>query len=46
MYKDRRIALVIPAHNEERLIGKTLAAVPALIDRVFVVDDCQPGPSK
>lgn len=39
MYRDRRIALVIPAYNEERLIRPTLEAVPALIDRVYVVDD-------
>ncbi|MBS1963929.1 MAG: glycosyltransferase family 2 protein [Bdellovibrionales bacterium] len=42
MYRDRRVALVIPAYNEERLIGKTLAAVPPLFDRVYVVDDCSP----
>ncbi len=42
MYRDRRIALVIPAYNEERLIGKTLEKVPPLFDRIFVVDDCSP----
>jgi len=39
MYRDKRIALVIPAYNEERLIGRTLEQVPALIDRIVVVDD-------
>lgn len=39
MYRDRRISLVIPAHNEERLIRPTLENVPELIDKVFVTDD-------
>lgn len=39
MYRTKRVSLVIPAHNEERLIGPTLDGVPPLIDRVFVVDD-------
>lgn len=39
MYQEKRVALVIPARNEERLIGPTLAAVPPLVDRVYVVDD-------
>ena len=40
MYRDQKIALVIPAYNEERLIRPTLENVPELIDRVFVVNDC------
>ena len=39
MYKGEKIALVIPAHNEERLIGATLERVPETIDRIYVVDD-------
>ncbi len=39
MYRDHKISLVIPAYNEERLIGDTLKAVPQEIDRVYVVDD-------
>jgi len=39
MYKEKKIALVIPAHNEEVLIIPTLEGVPELIDKVFVVDD-------
>lgn len=42
MYRDKRIALVIPAYNEARLIKPTLEAVPAIIDKVFVVDDKSP----
>ena len=39
MYRQKKIALVLTAYNEERLIGPTLEAVPAIIDRVYVVDD-------
>jgi glycosyltransferase involved in cell wall biosynthesis len=39
VYKNKKISLVIPAHNEERLIGPTLEGVPETIDRVYVIDD-------
>lgn len=39
MYRGKRIALVIPAYNEERLIAPTLGEVPEFFDRVVVVDD-------
>jgi glycosyltransferase involved in cell wall biosynthesis len=39
MYREKRVALVIPAHNEEKLIVPTLASVPEFVDRVYVVDD-------
>ncbi|MFH1638066.1 MAG: glycosyltransferase family 2 protein [Candidatus Woesearchaeota archaeon] len=39
MYKKKKIALVIPAYNEEKLIKPTLEHVPKTIDRVYVIDD-------
>jgi glycosyltransferase involved in cell wall biosynthesis len=39
MYKNKRIALVVPAYNEQRLIKPTLENVPSLIDRVYAVED-------
>lgn len=39
MYRDKCIALVIPAHNEEKLIVPTLEGVPSFVDCVYVVDD-------
>jgi glycosyltransferase involved in cell wall biosynthesis len=42
MYRDKRVALVIPAYNEAKLIKPTLERVPAVIDRVFVIDDRSP----
>jgi glycosyltransferase involved in cell wall biosynthesis len=35
----KRVAVVIPAYNEEQLIGATVQGVPAFVDRIYVVDD-------
>lgn len=42
MFDDRSIAVVVPAYNEEVLIGQTIAGMPDYIDHVIVVDDCSP----
>src|SRR5690349_19889033 len=39
MYRSQKIALVIPAHNEEKLIVPTLSGVPEVVERVYAVDD-------
>jgi glycosyltransferase involved in cell wall biosynthesis len=39
MYKSRRVAVVVPAFNEERFIGGVLSTMPAFVDRIVVVDD-------
>lgn len=39
MYRGLRVAVVIPAHNEVRLLPVTLAGLPAFVDHVVVVDD-------
>jgi glycosyltransferase involved in cell wall biosynthesis len=39
MYLQKTIAIVVPAYNEERLVGKTLHSIPSLVDKVIVVDD-------
>ena len=40
MYLGKKIAVVIPAHNEERLIRRTVETLPDFLDHIVVVDDC------
>ncbi len=39
VYKDKVIAVVVPAHNEESQIGKVLDTMPKFVDHIVVVDD-------
>ena len=39
MYQGKSIAVVVPAYNEEKLIGRTLGTMPDFVDSIIVVDD-------
>jgi glycosyltransferase involved in cell wall biosynthesis len=39
VYKDLCVAIVVPAHNEEKLIGTVVRTAPELVDHIIVVDD-------
>jgi glycosyltransferase involved in cell wall biosynthesis len=39
MYLEKRIAVVIPAYNEENLIGPTVKTIPGFVDKIIVVND-------
>lgn len=39
MYRNKKIAAIMPGLNEERLIGKTIEAVPDYFDLLIIIDD-------
>ncbi|MDA2932729.1 glycosyltransferase family 2 protein [Acidobacteria bacterium AH-259-D05] len=39
MYVGHSVGIVLPAFNEERLLGPTIDSVPDWVDRIYVVDD-------
>jgi len=39
MYKHTKVGVVVPAHNEEKLIGRVIETMPDFVDKILVVDD-------
>lgn len=42
MLEAARVAVIVPAHREERLLGRMLGRVPGFVDAIYVVDDASP----
>jgi glycosyltransferase involved in cell wall biosynthesis len=39
LFETKKIAVVVPAHNEQLLISRVIETVPAYVDRIYIVDD-------
>lgn len=39
MYKNKKICVVVPAHNEETQIKKVIQTIPDYVDEIVVIDD-------
>lgn len=40
MFLNKSVAVVVPAFNEEMLIGRVIETMPAFVDYIVVVNDC------
>lgn len=39
MYKRKKVAVVVPAYNEERFIKNVIETIPDYVDKIYAVDD-------
>ncbi len=46
MYNKKTIGVVVPAHNEELLIGRVIDTMPEFVDKIVIVDDCSTDNTK
>jgi len=40
MYKNKKVAVVVPTYNEEAQVGKVIESMPAFVDKIIIVNDC------
>jgi glycosyltransferase involved in cell wall biosynthesis len=46
MIDNKTIGVVVPAYNEELLIGKTISTMPEYVDRIYIINDCSKDKTK
>jgi glycosyltransferase involved in cell wall biosynthesis len=39
VFDEKKVAVVVPAFNEEGLVGSTVSTIPSFVDKIYVVDD-------
>jgi len=39
LYKNKKISVVVPAYNEEKLIAKAISVIPRFVDKIIVIND-------
>jgi glycosyltransferase involved in cell wall biosynthesis len=39
MYRNLKVAAILPCYNEEKLIAKTIDTMPDFVDMIIAVDD-------
>jgi glycosyltransferase involved in cell wall biosynthesis len=40
VFNGKTVGVVIPAYNEEKLIGRVIDTMPMIVDKIVIVDDC------
>ncbi len=46
MYLNQRIAVVVPAYEEETQIADVITTMPDYVDDIVIIDDCSPAPDR
>jgi len=39
LYKNKKISVVVPAYNEEKLIANAISVIPRFVDKIIVIND-------
>jgi glycosyltransferase involved in cell wall biosynthesis len=40
MINNKSIHVIVPAYNEEKLIGRVIETMPEFVDKIIIIDDC------
>ena len=40
MYRNQKVAVVVPAYNEETQIARVIETMPEFVDKIVIIDDC------